>query len=313
MIPETTAEAVTPSEPTLARLPPSELEQWRESKRQAQTAAESAEPELTDADPAEKLDALPVETPAKPKKKGSISERFSTLTQRAKEAEDRERVERDRRESLERELETLRRPASAVPASRADVPSSPAPTLTGKPDVGAFETYDAYVEALTDWKLEQKAVAAQEAEAQKTRQASKAAAVDGYRSKIAEARTRYPDFDTVTANAQIPLTPALEEILLTSDYGPDLSYYLSTHLDEATQIIAKDPAGQIRALGQLEARLEQARGSGRPAKPAVSISAAPPPVSPVGGGATASVAVDASTATLAQWRKAKQARLGQRR
>lgn len=80
-----------------------------------------------------------------------------------------------------------------------------------------------------------------------------AAEAFNYRETIG--REKYADYDAVTRNPNVPITPAMAEIIRDSDVGPDLAYHLGKNLTEAARIAALPQARQAAELGRLEERI----------------------------------------------------------
>lgn len=111
------------------------------------------------------------------------------------------------------------------------------------------------------------------------------------------AREKFTDYDAVTRNPSVPITPAMAEIIRDSDLGPDLAYHLGKNVTEAAKIAALPANRQAVELGKLEARLSAPKPL--PKQP-------PAPVQPVSG-IVAGGSRDPgkmSMAEYAAWRKA---------
>lgn len=116
-----------------------------------------------------------------------------------------------------------------------------------------------------------------------------------YRETIA--RERFADYDAITRNPSIPITPAMAEIIRDSDVGPDLAYHLGRNVTEAARIAALPANRQAVELGRLEARITAPKPL--PAR-------APAPVQPVSGIA-AGGSKDPGSMSMSEyaaWRKA---------
>lgn len=180
------------------------------------------------------------------------------------------RAAEQRAEDAERRLA----PGSQPAKEQAQPPAAPQPQM-GKPVSASFETYEAYVEALTDWKVEQSNAARSQREAaQKT--------AENWKTRSADARTAHPDYDQVLAEAEsTPISRAMHETIAESDLGPELVYFLAKNPDDAARIAKLPPLAAAREIGKLEATL-----SAKPEKPAAAAPAKPLPKPPkaVGGG-----------------------------
>lgn len=80
-----------------------------------------------------------------------------------------------------------------------------------------------------------------------------AAEAFNYRETVA--REKFADYDAVARNPNVPITPAMAEIIQDSDVGPDLAYHLGKNLTEAARIAALPLSRQAVELGKLEARI----------------------------------------------------------
>lgn len=201
------------------------------------------------------------EQPAK--KKGGFQKRIDKLT----------------REKAELEGRLAAQAAAAKPVEKAPEPVKAA---EGKPESKNFETYEAYVEALTDWKLDQKEVA-------KTKAAADAKAADEAKSsaqkwneQLKDARSRYDDFDEV-ALADAPISQAVHDAIVGSENGADLAYFLGQNPAERERINALKPVAAHVALGKILASLEtSAESEEAPVEQKPKVSKAPAPIRPLG-------------------------------
>lgn len=144
----------------------------------------------------------------------------------------------------------------------------------GKPEASKFESYEAYIEALTDWKYEQR----QKADRERTEKESSATqtrqrqleALTGFEDRADKAREKYEDFDDV-AFSQFPVTESMTEAILASESGPEILYYLGNNPKEAARIARLPPFVAAREIGKLEAKLPELTKQ----------SSAPAPITPV--------------------------------
>lgn len=149
---------------------------------------------------------------------------------------------------------------------------------SGRPARENFGSDEDYVDALTDWKLEQKWAPMQ----QKMAEQQRAQQLDvEWDSKLARAKTEYSDFDDVLSDAQdIPITQVMAQTIKSSDVGADLAYFLGKDPDYAVKISRMDPLSAARELGRIESYIEYDKSSKKSAaKPAVS--KAPNPIKPM--------------------------------
>lgn len=163
-------------------------------------------------------------------------------------------VNRAQREALEarRELEELRR-KHEQPQQTEQAPEKP----QGKPSLEQFDyDQDAYLEALADWKLDQReqqrtqqATQQREQQTMQERQAALAA-------KEAEFIAAHPDYEGVAKAPHVPITKQMAEVMIENpDTAPAIAYYLGQNIGEATEIAQMSPVAAARAIGRIEASL----------------------------------------------------------
>jgi hypothetical protein len=142
-----------------------------------------------------------------------------------------------------------------------------------------FADYEEYIEA----KAEFKAVQAAEkrlAEVEKTRKqdaeraqetAQQRSFMDA-RERVLDAGTeKYDDFEAVTTNEDLTITPVMADALLSAEKGDELWYHLGKNPELAEKIAAMHPVKQLMELGRLEATLAVGKRA----------STAPKPIDPV--------------------------------
>jgi len=149
------------------------------------------------------------------------------------------------------------------------------PTPTGKPSIDNFETYADYIEALSDWKTDQKFQEADRKNAEQSVKRELEEAGKQFTKKLEEAKSRYSDFDEVF-NPDLQISGAMQAVLMDSEVGADLAYYLSANPDESDNIARMHPIQAARALGLIEAKLSKA-----PVKDTKKLSKAPEPIRPL--------------------------------
>lgn len=227
--------------------------------------------EVADSEPADKKDD--VETPpagddtqpeTPEKKESRVQKRIDKLTQEKYDAQ-RERdyykgLAEGRQVNTEQSTET-----QSIPGLR------PKPTL---------EQFDfdqeAHTEAMADWVIDKRELLTKQASAS-TRQSE---LVANHNKRIDTAATMYPDFDDVVeASADLPVTQAMHETILQSEFSADIVYYLAKHPEETKKIAALPPVRQIAELGKIETKFEKKPEPPPPKR----ITQAPEPIKPVSG------------------------------
>lgn len=194
-----------------------------------------------------------------PKPKGGFQKRIDKLTRKASE--------------LEQEKEYWRQQAlRTAPA----VETKTAPKAEGKPSENDFQTHAEYLEALTDWKVDQRLTASKSAEVAKSVKEQQAKSLQEFVAKEQDFRSKTPDFDEVMADADgVEATAAVIEEVINS--GPELKYYLAKNPDEVERLNKLGPLALAREVGRIESRFTSSQQ-----KTAVKTTAAPPPPNPTG-------------------------------
>ena len=207
------------------------------------------------------------------KPKRSARERINELTKRAHEAE--------------REVQRLREASERKPAES-----------TEKPNPDKFGSYDEYVEALADWKADQRVAESFKRRDAERSQAAEARAAEAKAQAWAERQSEFreatPDYDAVVGKSAVQIAPHVVDTLLDSESGPELAYHLAKRPETVKRINALSPLSAARELGRIEATLSN------PAAPQIKpASKAPAPITPVRSSAPA--AVDLASANMDQY------------
>jgi len=217
-------------------------------------------------------EAAIVEEPKKP----SAQERINEITRKRREAE--------------REAEYWKNKALQ------SEPVKPKPVIPeGRPKQDQFETTESYEDALLTWHEKRREAEISLVEQNRRKEES----VKQFNNKADAMRVEHEDYDEVIS-API-FTDSMKDVLLTSDNGPELAYYLGTNRDIANKI-AKLPASlQPYELGKLETQFLLSKKTKK-------ITAAPEPIVP--GGATGGASkIDESKLSDDEWYKLEQQRL----
>lgn len=166
---------------------------------------------------------------------------------------------------------------------------------SGEPKPEQFQTYEEYLDKLTDWKVDQKLANLQEVSAQQRRAIEQQAHESTVRDNLIKAADKYDDFEEVVTNPNLSVTPVMAEAMGESEIGGELAYYLGTHPKEAEEIASLSSVAQVKAIDRLEAKLKT------PPK----VSEAPAPAQVVGKGKAAQT-LDLNTASLDDYMKMRQ-------
>lgn len=196
-----------------------------------------------------------------------VQKRIGTLTRKYREQERLTETEIQRRIDAEREAEALRVENEALRKQPEQVRE--------KPKYEDFNSEEEYLDALTDWKVDQR-LAKNEAERREKdleRAQVNLEQIDADRARrINEAMEKgiekYPDFKRTVENVQIPT--ATLPVLETLDNAADVAYHLGKNPNQAAKLSNMDP---VRAGAELQ-RISSSLKSRK-------ITNAPDPIKPV--------------------------------
>ena len=207
------------------------------------------------------------------KPRRSARDRINELTKRAHEAE--------------REAQHWKEAAERKPAESADKPS---------PD--KYGSYDDYVEALADWKADQRVSESFRRRDAERAQAAESRAVEAkaqaWHERQGAFRQATPDYDDIVGKSSVQVAPHVVDSLLDSDSGPELAYHLAKNPETVKHINSLSPLAAAREIGRIEASLSTPAAPRE--KPA---SKAPAPITPARSSAPASV--NLATANMDQY------------
>lgn len=184
-----------------------------------------------------------------------------------------------------RVLRTLER---VIPQPQSAPQHTSQPAQDGKPTRAQYADDEAYVDALTDWKLDQR-----EAKAKADTQHRQAQTLAHKTDSIYADAEKLPGFDR-EAFDELPLTKPIVEALIESDAPAKLMHYMAANPAEVERISKLSPARQAAELGKLEAKAVEVKPPAR--------SNAPQALSPVKGGASSGGMPDPSdTKAYIRW------------
>lgn len=215
------------------------------------------------ADPAEQPEPKPA---SKPKK--GFQERIGEVTEQRRQAEERAAAAETARVAAEKR-------ADAIEASNKEIIArldriAPKVDEDPRPQRASFDDPNKYDDALAGWAQRQGEVAGRskaetefktQTEAEKTRVAEDARTAENQRlmhewsNRQAKFKETVTDYDEVALNPEVPISPTMAATLVTSDLGPEVSYYLGENIAEAKRIYALSPGRQLVELGKIEAKL----------------------------------------------------------
>jgi len=152
-----------------------------------------------------------------------------------------------RAQTIERELAELK--AKAQPAQSASPDA-------GKPDRAKFETDQAYWEAMTDWRVDQKLAKKAEEDARAAAERRQAEIIETARERISKAIELVPDFREVTEAVDAEVPPVIAGYMQKSEMFAELGYHLAKNPDVLAKIAKLPPDEQLVTIGKIEGRLK---------------------------------------------------------
>jgi hypothetical protein len=126
-----------------------------------------------------------------------------------------------------------------------------------KPRADDFDSHEEYVEALADWKVNQRLQEMEQNQKKSSAQTEYRRRVDTLQAKVKEFSEKHSDFaELVDEVGDIPMSPAVQELILDSENGPELMYELAKDPEEYQRICSLAPLAAARAMGKFESRIK---------------------------------------------------------
>lgn len=210
------------------------------------------------------------------KKKRGVQKRIDKLSQRAKKAQQEAEYWRDLAMKNQSQDKGENQNAEQQPHKE--------PTnqqALDRPNPDNFETQAEYIEALTDWKLDQKLKAKEQQDNQTKQRTEFEQKAVSYNKRAEEFKKQHADFDDVIAEIDDVFIPnAVLDTVMSSEDGPALIYELAQDPDEFKRMCAMPPEKAAIELGKAMAQLELKKTKVQTKPPQTT--KAPPPPNPVG-------------------------------
>jgi len=164
----------------------------------------------------------------------------------------------------------------------AEIKDQPEKASVSNPDEPDLDNYEDTKSWMRDWnrwdrKQEKEREVTQSRKEADTEEAAK------IRRNFSRQQNRFeethPDyFDAMDTIKTFELPPYIQEAVMTSDIGAELSYHLASNHEELERILDMTPSAAVRALGRLEVKLEK---QPEPKKEETKL---PAPIKPLKGG-----------------------------
>lgn len=205
----------------------------------------------------------------KPKKKGGFQRRIDKLN--AKHAAAQQEAEYWKQQALKGNANDQNKPNVDKPKSSQE----------GKPNPEHIESHADFIEAVADWKADQKLKERDDAAARARLENENKQIVKSYHDRVKTFAEKKSDFAEVLESVDdIPASVTVQHIILNSDNGPELAYELAKNPDELRRISELPPIEAARAIGRLESKL--ASNSSEEKTEIKKLTKAPKPLEPVG-------------------------------
>jgi hypothetical protein len=175
--------------------------------------------------------------------KDPVEKRIGKLTKKWRTTERERDYERNKRIEAETELAKV----------KATIPS------VDKPKKVDYEDEESFIEALTEWKVDEKLKTQQVESAKKSSEETAKQTGDEVEKELNEitrkGRDKFDDYDTLVFDKDLVLTQNMIETILLSDIAEDLLYYLGKNPDESAAIGEMPMLKAAKEIGKLELKL----------------------------------------------------------
>jgi len=203
----------------------------------AGVTAEDEKPEVPEGEEPETKPDSESEEPEKPSK-SAVQKRIDKLTREKHEA-------RAEAEDLKKKLLEAQRGGKPQPEEK---PKTEEVKAAAKPKPDDFPTYEDFVEALADWKADQKLhkIEAEKAEnaAKQAQKSAADAATDKWNAQIDEAKERYDDFEDVVGKSSL-IPDQVAFAITRMENGTDVAYYLGKHPEVCKKLMKMGNDGDL--------------------------------------------------------------------
>lgn len=190
---------------------------------------------------------------------------------------------------FERKLEKQRIEAETRAKVLAEV-NQPKIEAPSKPIPDNYTTTEDYLEALAEYKADQKFAELTQKQKDAERETKYKSEVERQNERKADmirtGESKYDDFEDVVANARTEISEPAYLAILETDNAADIIYHLAKNPAEADRIAALSPYAQAKEIGKLEDKL-----ASKPNK----ISNAPPPINPAKGSQSTTKSIEDMT------------------
>jgi len=285
------------------------MAEYNKARDEGKTVVELPIEKPVEEKPEEKEEAVePEKVEEKPKGKGGFQKKIDRLIKEA--ALERERADKAEQRAKELESKNGKSEETAVDPN-------------AKPNQDNYKTFDEYLEALTDWKVEQKLRADAEAAEREAEVEQAKESWETYEGRINAAREKYDDYDETVdiktpwnlehpSKLEIASSEAFRVAVVEDENAAEILYHYGKHPDELMALGALSPAQVVKAIARLSDKLgpvveaKEETEEKPEEKPEKIVSKAAPPIRPVGTGSTKST-IPLDKMSMADYNKARDA------
>lgn len=193
----------------------------------------------------------------------SAQKRINEAVKKQRAAERKELDARREAEALRRKLADIEK-GGGQDSSNEDSKDDDKPKE--KPKQEDFESYDDYVEALTDWKVDQKTQTTNKKESSSNNddagEDTKTAGIDetvlrNFEDQVDAAKDKYDDYEEKVYDESLSITPEMFQVIANSDHGAEIAYALANNPEQAHKIaqLGDNVISIAREIGKVEASL----------------------------------------------------------
>jgi hypothetical protein len=161
-------------------------------------------------------------------------------------------------EQLQREIEELKK-GGTKPEGKKETKAAD-PDEPKKPKQEDFDTFEEFIDKLTDYKADLRDYHREKKEREKKQAEAQESFKKTWEKKKDTAREKFDDFDEVMETAgDTPISRVMHSIINESEIGPQLGYYLATHPEEAAAIKDMTPYAATKAMAKIEDKLTDSK------------------------------------------------------
>lgn len=242
------------------------VEKNTEEKDEEKVIIDKSLEEKSNAEEEEEEEEIDENFEVEPEYSKKVQKRISKITKKFRTAERERDFEKEKRLELERELEIA---TSQIP-------------VDDKPQKDDFDEEDDYIEALTDWKIDNRFKESREKSTKEIEENEEKDSMletyNGLDEIMENGNDKYDDFDKLVLDEDLVLSSVIAQVALDTESPEEVIYYLASNPEESRRISKLDPIRVAKEIGKLEVKLfSKEAEKPKPKKQ----SKAPAPITPV--------------------------------